>query len=56
MPNLAMWLRPKDEKWFFPIFARYPGVKIWNALTGEAPLDEMDGLLLTGALISPPNF
>ncbi len=48
MPNLATWLRAKDEKWFNPVFARYPHVKIWNALTTDVPLQEIDGLLLTG--------
>jgi putative glutamine amidotransferase len=48
MPNLATWLRPKDEKWFHPIFARYPHVKIWDARTTDIALAEMDGLLLTG--------
>ncbi len=38
MPNVATWLRPKDEKWFQPIFQRYPDVRIWNALTEEVPL------------------
>ena len=56
MPNLATWLRPKDEKWFCPIFVRYPGVRIWNALTEEVPLDEMDGLLLTGGADIAPEF
>ena len=48
MPNLATWLRPKDEKFFNPIFDRYPHVKVWNALNTNVPLAEMDGLLLTG--------
>jgi putative glutamine amidotransferase len=48
MRNLATWLRPKDEKWFNPIFARYPDVKVWNALSQDVPLAEMDALLLTG--------
>ena len=56
MPNLATWLRPKDEQWFHPIFARYPHVKIWNALSREVPLDEMDGLLLTGGADIAPEF
>jgi putative glutamine amidotransferase len=48
MPNLATWLRAKDERWFHPIFARYPEFKIWDARTAVVPLDQMDGLLLTG--------
>jgi putative glutamine amidotransferase len=56
MPNLATWLRPKDERWFQPIFDRYPNVKIWNALSGEVPLHEIDGLLLTGGADIAPEF
>src|SRR4051812_12320513 len=56
MPNLATWLRAKDEKWFFPIFARYPDVRIWNAISEEIPLEEMDGLLLTGGADIAPAF
>jgi putative glutamine amidotransferase len=48
MPNLATWLREKDEKWFQPFFARRPEIKIHNALNGEIAIDQMDGLLLTG--------
>jgi len=56
MPNFATWLRAKDEKWFNPIFARYPQVKVWNALTAEVPLEQMDGLLLTGGSDIAPEF
>ncbi len=56
MPNLATWLREKDEKWFNPIFEKYPHVTIWNALKGEVPLDKMDGLLLTGGSDIAPEF
>jgi putative glutamine amidotransferase len=56
MPNLATWLRAKDEKWFIPIFDRYPHVKVWNALSTNVPLDEMDGLLLTGGADIAPEF
>src|SRR6266404_506838 len=48
MANLATWLREKDEKWFQPFFAKHPEIKVYNALKGEAALDQMDGLLLTG--------
>jgi putative glutamine amidotransferase len=48
MPNLATWVRPKDEKFFRPIFERFPTVRICNALQAEEPMDRMDGLLLTG--------
>jgi putative glutamine amidotransferase len=56
MRNLATWVREKDERWFGPIFARYPEVKIWNARTAQMPLDEMDGLLLTGGSDIAPEF
>jgi putative glutamine amidotransferase len=56
MRNLATWLRPKDEKWFHPIFARYSDVKIWNALAGDVPLPEMNALLLTGGPDVAPEF
>jgi putative glutamine amidotransferase len=56
MPNLVTWLRAKDEKWFQPVFARYPRVKILNALTTEVVLEEMDGLLLTGGADVAPEF
>ena len=48
MPRLATWLRAKDERFFNPIFARYPEVGIDNALTAEVDLSEMNALLLTG--------
>ena len=48
MPSLATWIRPKDEKWFRPIFERFPAVRICNALQAEEPMDRMSGLLLTG--------
>ena len=56
MRNLATWMRQKDEKWFNPIFVRYPDVKIWNAGTGDVPLEKMDGLLLTGGSDIAPEF
>jgi len=49
MPKLATWLRPKDERFFNPILARYVHVEVLNACGGaEVTLTEMDGLLLTG--------
>jgi putative glutamine amidotransferase len=56
MRNLMTWLREKDEKWFRPIFARYPDVQIWNARTNDMPRDEMGGLLLTGGADVAPEF
>ena len=48
MPKLATWMRAKDATYFDPILSRYPGLKVWNAREGQIPLEEMDGLLLTG--------
>jgi putative glutamine amidotransferase len=48
MPNLATWMRQKDEKYFGPFFVTHPEVKIWNAARREVPMADMDGLLLTG--------
>lgn len=48
MPKLATWLRPKDEPFFNPIFARYPEVAISNACAGQRELGDTDALLLTG--------
>jgi putative glutamine amidotransferase len=48
MPNVATWMQRKDEKWFHPIFARHPEIRVWNALRRKVPLEKMDGLLLTG--------
>jgi putative glutamine amidotransferase len=56
MRNLFTWLRAKDEKFFHPIFARYCDVTIWNALSGEVRLQEMDALLLTGGSDLAPEF
>jgi putative glutamine amidotransferase len=56
MRNLVTWMRRKDEKWFNPIFARYPDIKILNSGTGDVPLDEMNGLLLTGGSDVAPEF
>lgn len=56
MPNVATWLREKDEQWFRPFFARHPDVRLWNARTHEVPLEKMDGLLLTGGSDIAPEF
>jgi putative glutamine amidotransferase len=56
MRNIATWMRPKDEKYFAPFFAQYPDVKLWNAAAGEVPLDQMEGLLLTGGPDIAPEF
>ena len=56
MRNLATWIREKDEKWFCPILEKHSEIKVWNALSGEMPLDEMHGLLLTGGSDISPEF
>ena len=48
MPNLASWIRRRDEKWFHPILATRPEVKLHNAARRLVALEEMDALLLTG--------
>ncbi|HEY1770954.1 MAG TPA: gamma-glutamyl-gamma-aminobutyrate hydrolase family protein [Chthoniobacterales bacterium] len=48
MPNLASWIRRRDEKWFNPIFAAHPGVKVFNAARQVVNMGEMNALLLTG--------
>jgi putative glutamine amidotransferase len=54
MPNLATWMRRKDEKWFQPFFAKHPDIHVFDARKDDVALDRMDGLLLTGGSdISP---
>jgi putative glutamine amidotransferase len=48
MPNLATWIRPKDEKWFRPFFAKHPEIRVFDARKRDVQMDQMDGLLLTG--------
>src|SRR2546430_156596 len=57
MPNLATWLREKDEKWFQPFFDRHPEIRMHNARIGDATIDDAaDGLLLTGGSDIAPEF
>lgn len=56
MPNLATWMRAKDEKWFKPFFAKHPDVHVFDARKGGVPLEKMDGLLLTGGSDISPEF
>jgi putative glutamine amidotransferase len=56
MPHVASWIREKDEKWFQPFFARRSDIQVCNARTGEANIDEADGLLLTGGSDIAPEF
>ena len=56
MPNLATWMREKDEKWFQPFFDKHPEIRVFDARKGEASLAKMDGLLLTGGSDVAPEF
>lgn len=56
MPNLATWVRAKDEKWFQPFFDKRPDIPVCNARKGDVALEEMDGLLLTGGSDIAPEF
>lgn len=56
MPNLATWLREKDQKWFAPFFAKHPDISIYDARKGEVSMDKMRGLLLTGGSDIAPEF
>lgn len=56
MPQLATWIRPKDEPFFRKVFAAYPAVVIHNAAQGPVAMAEMDGLLLTGGPDIAPEF
>jgi len=56
MPNLATWMRPKDEKWFQPFFSKHPEIHVFDARKGDVPMDQMDGLLLTGGSDVAPEF
>jgi len=48
MANLATWMRRSDEKYFAPFLSRYPQVKVWNADRRRVPIEQVNGLLLTG--------
>jgi putative glutamine amidotransferase len=56
MANLATWMRPKDEKWFRPFFAKHPEIHVFDARTRHVLMDQMDGLLLTGGSDITPEF
>jgi len=56
MPNLATWMREKDEKWFQPFFDKHPEIRVFDARKGKASLAKMDGLLLTGGSDIAPEF
>src|SRR5262245_62227822 len=56
MTNLATWLRPKDEKWFRQFFAKHPDIQVHDARDRDLPMEQMDGLLLTGGSDITPEF
>ncbi len=56
MPSLAVWMRPKDEKWFQPFFAKHPDIRVLDARKRDVAMEEMDGLLLTGGSDIAPEF
>jgi putative glutamine amidotransferase len=56
MPNLATWIRAKDEKWFQPFFDKHPEIRICNARKERFDIGEVDGLLLSGGSDIAPEF
>ena len=56
MPNVATWIRPKDETFFRNAFAKHSEVRLCNALTEPVQVEEMDGLLLSGGSDIAPEF
>jgi putative glutamine amidotransferase len=49
-------MRPKDEKWFQPFFAKHPDLQVFDAGKDDVSMDQMDGLLLTGGSDIAPEF
>src|SRR5947209_20290434 len=56
MPKVATWIRPKDAEYFRRAFAAHPEVEFWNAAERAVPMEQMDGLLLTGGPDIAPEF
>jgi putative glutamine amidotransferase len=56
MPNLATWIRPKDEALFARAFAPFVEVRICNAVHEAVTMEEMHGLLLSGGADIAPEF
>src|SRR4029450_9250919 len=56
MPNLATWIRPKDETWFQTFFVRHPDVRVCDARKADVSMDQLDGLLLAGGSDIAPEF
>ena len=43
MPNLATWMRQKDEKWFQPFLAKHPDIRVFDARKADVSLDALAG-------------
>lgn len=56
VPNVASWIRAKDEAFFQRAFAPFPQLRFCNAPGGPVDMSEMDGLLLTGGCDIAPEF
>jgi putative glutamine amidotransferase len=56
MPNLASWIRPRDDAFFRRAFGPHPEVRIWNAAEGDVSMGEMHGLLLSGGADIAPEY
>ena len=48
MFSLATWIRACDEHWFTLLFARWPGIVVYNARERQVDAHAMDALMLTG--------
>lgn len=56
MPNLATWIREKDQKWFRSFFMKHPEIEVHDARVRSVDMRQMDGLLLTGGSDIAPEF
>lgn len=56
MPNLATWMRAKDEQHFSQFFARAAGLTVLNAARADGSMADAGGLLLTGGADIAPDF
>jgi putative glutamine amidotransferase len=48
MPNVASWIREKDEPYFKRFFRKRGGLRLFNARVRPVNMANMDALLLTG--------
>jgi len=39
-----------------PVFRKHPDIHVFDASKGQVPMDQMDGLLLTGGSDIAPEF